>query len=54
MERHDERGEPGSRKKLDEGNADNGESADIEQLLGIAMGCIGVSMDDFCRCTPEP
>lgn len=21
-------------------------------MLGIAMGCMGMSMDDFCRCTP--
>ena len=20
--------------------------------MGIAMGCIGMSLDDFCRCTP--
>ena len=25
----------------------------MEHLLGIAMGCIGMSMDDFCRCTPS-
>lgn len=25
----------------------------IESLLGIAMGCIGLSLDDFCRCTPS-
>lgn len=27
--------------------------ASVETLLGIAMGCIGMSMDDFCRCTPS-
>lgn len=21
--------------------------------MGLAMGCIGMSMDDFCRCTPS-
>lgn len=21
--------------------------------MGIALGCIGMSMDDFCRCTPS-
>ena len=21
--------------------------------MGIAMGCMGMSMDDFCRCTPS-
>ncbi len=48
MEYRHERGKPGSgKKKIGEG------SADIEQLLGIAMGCIGMSMDDFCRCTPS-
>ena len=26
---------------------------DVERLLGIAMGCIGMSRDDFCRCTPS-
>lgn len=25
----------------------------MERLLGIAMGCMGMSMDDFCRCTPS-
>ena len=25
----------------------------MEHLLGIAMGCIGMSMDDFFRCTPS-
>lgn len=22
-------------------------------MMGIALGCIGMSMDDFCRCTPS-
>ena len=22
-------------------------------MMGIAMGCIGMRMDDFCRCTPS-
>ena len=22
-------------------------------MLGVAVGCIGMSMDDFCRCTPS-
>lgn len=26
---------------------------DVEHLLGIAMGCMGMSIDDFCRCTPS-
>lgn len=25
----------------------------IEELLGIAMGCMGMSMMDFCLCTPS-
>lgn len=25
----------------------------MEQLLGIAMGCMGMSMDDFGRCAPS-
>ena len=25
----------------------------MEHLLGTAMGCMGMSMDDFCRCTPS-
>ena len=29
------------------------EPAGVETLLGIAMGCIGMSMDDFGRCTPS-
>ncbi|MBD8980843.1 MAG: hypothetical protein EGR83_02130 [Bacteroides cellulosilyticus] len=24
----------------------------MEELLGLAMGCIGISLDDFRRCTP--
>ena len=26
---------------------------DIEEMMGLALGCIGMSMDDFCRCTPS-
>lgn len=33
-------------------NGDEGEIADIENLFGIALGCIGMSEDDFARCTP--
>lgn len=22
-------------------------------MMGLALGCIGMSMDDFCRCTPS-
>lgn len=22
-------------------------------MMGIAMGCVGMRMDDFCRCTPS-
>lgn len=25
----------------------------MERLLGIAMGCMGMGMDDFCRCAPS-
>lgn len=28
-------------------------TADIDELMGIAMGCIGMSMQDFCQCTPS-
>lgn len=31
----------------------DGEPDDVERLLGIAMGCMGMSMDDFCRCAPS-
>lgn len=44
-----------SRKKngiLGDSDEHNKEAMDISRLLGIAMGCIGMSMDDFCRCTP--
>ena len=47
MESESERGH--SKKKCGE----SVEESDIEELLGIAMGCIGMSMDDFCRCTPS-
>lgn len=41
-------------KKSGVTSADNDtEAADIERLLGIATGCIGMSHDDFCRCTPS-
>ena len=33
-------------------NGDEGEIADTENLFGIALGCIGMSEDDFARCTP--
>ena len=26
---------------------------DVERLMGIAMGCMGMSRNDFCRCTPS-
>jgi hypothetical protein len=26
---------------------------DIDRLTGIAMGCMGMSMTDFCSCTPS-
>lgn len=63
MERLDSRGAAGSRKKkqglghtdstdlTDDG--DNVDGADIERMLGIAMGCMGMSRDDFGRCTPS-
>lgn len=25
----------------------------MEQLLGLATGCVGMSLDDFCRLTPS-
>lgn len=25
----------------------------MEHLQGVAMGCMGMSKDDFCRCTPS-
>ena len=25
----------------------------ITELLGFALGCVRLSYDDFCRCTPE-
>lgn len=28
------------------------EAVGIEELLGLAMGCIGMNLDDFRRCTP--
>lgn len=28
-------------------------TAGIDELLGIAVGCIGMSVEDFCRCTPS-
>lgn len=28
------------------------EQVSIDELLGIALGCIGMSRDDFERCTP--
>lgn len=28
-------------------------SAGIEELLGHALGCVGLSLDDFCRLTPS-
>lgn len=29
----------------------NGRSVAIYDLLGLAVGCIGMSYDDFCKCT---
>lgn len=28
-------------------------SAGIEECLGYALGCVRLSYDDFCRCTPS-
>ena len=25
----------------------------VEELLGIAMGCMGMTMKDFCQCAPS-
>lgn len=36
-----------------ESSLEDSEDADVERLLGIAMGCMGMSMDDFYRCAPS-
>lgn len=51
MEREHGDGFVREKKSASEGVAD--ELTDIERLLGIALGCVGMSMDDFCRCTPS-
>ena len=28
------------------------ESVTIESLMGLAMGCVGMCLNDFCRLTP--
>lgn len=33
--------------------SDSDEPLGVERLMGIAMGCMGMSMDDFCRCAPS-
>lgn len=38
--------ENGAKKK------EGGESVTIESLLGLAMGCVGMCLNDFCRLTP--
>ncbi len=55
MEHSDGDGKPGRRKKKRGAVAPSGAeaSADVERLLGIAMGCMGISREDFCRCTPS-
>lgn len=57
MEPGDERSRQGRKKKrgrtLASDSESDGEPADVDWLLGIAMGCMGMSMDDFCRCTPS-
>ena len=54
MERGDSRRQQAKKNgTLGSSDDDNSEPADIERLLGIAMGCIGMSMDDFCRCVPS-
>ena len=30
----------------------DGSRSDIDELMGMAVGCMGMSYDDFCRCTP--
>ena len=41
------------RLKKNSGHPDEVESGGIEALMGIALGCIGMSMQDFERCTPS-
>ena len=42
----------GPGKKNGAGDLTDRQSTDILTLLGTALGCIGLSLDDFCRCTP--
>lgn len=46
-----------SRKKKGVGSpsdrTETDEPSDVETLAGIALGCIGMSLDDFARCTPS-
>lgn len=55
MEHSDGHGKPGRRKKKRGAVAPSHDeaSADVARLLGIAMGCMGISREDFCRCTPS-
>lgn len=40
----------GMSSERQEGKTDNeGENTGIHELLGVAIGCIGMSFDDFCR-----
>lgn len=34
------------------GMTEDGSEQTVEELLGIAVGCIGMSVEDFCRCAP--
>ena len=43
----------GRKKNGSLGGSVEEEPVGIERLLGIAMGCMGMSMDDFCRCVPS-
>ena len=53
--------EPADGSRPSEGRKKNGTLGDsaeeepvgVERLLGIAMGCMGMSMDNFCRCIPS-
>lgn len=37
----------------EQGKKSERRSEKIEDILGIALGCVGMSYDDFCRCTPS-
>ena len=54
MEQDHSRGQRAAKKNgVLSSEAEDTEPAAIERLLGIAMGCMGMSMDDFCRCVPS-